>query len=482
MAENTLPKKNTAYTFYVSLVATGSRPDFQAAPTLATGDVKVSTDGAAFGNAATLPVVTPAAGVAVKVDLSAGEMNGDNVTVTFIDAAGAEWDDLMIEIRPATRKAEDLAFPTTSGRSLDVTATGAAGIDWGNVENPTTAVDLSATDIQLCDTVTTNTDVRGTDSAALASVCTEVRLAELAAGNLPTDVAAIKTETALIVADTNELQTDDVPGLIAAQNDITAAAVWAVDATSQQTQGTFGQAIGDPVADTTTIYQAVATDAAGDNVAIDVIAVKAETALIVADTNELQTDDIPGTIAALNDIAAADIWAVDATSQQTQGTFGQAIGDPVADTTTIYQAVATDAAGDNVSIDVIAVKADTAAVLVDTADMQPKIGTPAVDVSADIAAVKVDTAAVLVDTGTAGVVLTSAERDSIAAALLDLAAGVESGKTVRQTFRIIAAAVAGKLSGAATTTFTIRNMGDTQDTITATVDGSGNRDAVTYNP
>ena len=47
--------------------------------------------------------------------------------------------------------------PTTAGRTLDVTATGAAGIDWGNVENPTTAVDLSATDIQLADTVTTYT-------------------------------------------------------------------------------------------------------------------------------------------------------------------------------------------------------------------------------------------------------------------------------------------------------------------------------------
>lgn len=42
-------------------------------------------------------------------------------------------------------------------------------------------------------TVTTNTDMRGTDNAALASVCTEARLAELAAANLPTDIAAIKT-------------------------------------------------------------------------------------------------------------------------------------------------------------------------------------------------------------------------------------------------------------------------------------------------
>jgi len=46
---------------------------------------------------------------------------------------------------------------TTAGNTLDVTATGAAGVDWGNVENPTTTVDLSATDIQLVDTVTTLT-------------------------------------------------------------------------------------------------------------------------------------------------------------------------------------------------------------------------------------------------------------------------------------------------------------------------------------
>lgn len=37
------------------------------------------------------------------------------------------------------------------------------------------------------------TAMRGTDSAALATVCTETRLAELDAGNLPTDIAAIPT-------------------------------------------------------------------------------------------------------------------------------------------------------------------------------------------------------------------------------------------------------------------------------------------------
>ena len=37
------------------------------------------------------------------------------------------------------------------------------------------------------------------------------------------------------------------------------------------------------------------------------IDLKTETALIVADTNELQSDDIPGTIAALNDISTAQV-------------------------------------------------------------------------------------------------------------------------------------------------------------------------------
>lgn len=54
----------------------------------------------------------------------------------------------------------DWLSSTTESRTLDVTSTGAAGVDWANVENPTTAVDLSATDIQLCDTVTTLTQTK----------------------------------------------------------------------------------------------------------------------------------------------------------------------------------------------------------------------------------------------------------------------------------------------------------------------------------
>lgn len=64
-------------------------------------------------------------------------------------------------------------------------------------------------------------------------------------------------------------------------------------------------------------------------------------------------------------------------------------------------------------------------------------------------------------------------------ALLDRANAVETSLSPRGALRLILAALAGKLSGAATTTVTIRNVGDSKNRITATVDADGNRSAVT---
>jgi len=70
----------------------------------------------------------------------------------------------------------------------------------------------------LLDAIPT-TAMRGTDSAALASVATEARLAELDAGNLPTDIAAIPTTamrgtdsaaTAASVAALNDVAATDI--------------------------------------------------------------------------------------------------------------------------------------------------------------------------------------------------------------------------------------------------------------------------------
>lgn len=82
-------------------------------------------------------------------------------------------------------------------------------------------------------------------------------------------------------------------------------------------------------------------------------------------------------------------------------------------------------------------------------------------------------------TGT--VTLSSAERNSVADALLDRTDGIETGLTPRQSWRVALAATGGKVSGAATTTNTFRNaVADTKNRIIATVDSDGNRTAITY--
>lgn len=56
---------------------------------------------------------------------------------------------------------------------------------------------------------------------------------------------------------------------------------------------------------------------------------------------------------------------------------------------------------------------------------------------------------------------------------------VDGSYTGRQSIRLINSSAFSKLSGAATTTVTIRDAGDTKNRITATVDADGNRTAVT---
>jgi hypothetical protein len=76
--------------------------------------------------------------------------------------------------------------------------------------------------------------------------------------------------------------------------------------------------------------------------------------------------------------------------------------------------------------------------------------------------------------------VSAAAATKVANSMLDQADGVETGVTVRQGWRLALSALVGKLSGAATTTVVIRNaVADSKNRITATVDSSGNRSAIT---
>ena len=113
-----MPKKNAAFVFTATLIDATSRPEFLAAATLAAGDVKISKDDGAFANLATLPTVTPAGGIKIKVSLSAAEMNADRIDVAFIDqTATKQWDDLFVTILTTADTIDDVssALATVDG-------------------------------------------------------------------------------------------------------------------------------------------------------------------------------------------------------------------------------------------------------------------------------------------------------------------------------------------------------------------------------
>ena len=77
-----------------------------------------------------------------------------------IDAA--KWNNLATVALPL--------IPTTAGRTLDVSATGEAGIDWANIGSPTTAVNLSATNIDVDQVVASVSGAVGSVTGAVGSV------------------------------------------------------------------------------------------------------------------------------------------------------------------------------------------------------------------------------------------------------------------------------------------------------------------------
>jgi len=176
----------------------------------------------------------------LQVDIT--QIGGDAQSATDLkDFTDAGYD-------PATNKVQGVVLVDTTTTNTDMVGTANAALA------ATALTDATWTDAKAAFldhsivTVDTNVDTlltRVTAAVALASICTETRLAELDAANLITDVANVKAETVLIVADTNELQTDwvnggrldlildiiaadtttDIPALIAALNNISTAEV-----------------------------------------------------------------------------------------------------------------------------------------------------------------------------------------------------------------------------------------------------------------
>jgi len=216
----------------------------------------------------------------------------------------------------------------------------------------------------------------------------------------------VATEVADILTDTSTT----IPAQITALNDVTAAAVadavWDEATAGHVTAGTFGEQVKTDIdailTDTettipaqitalvipssTTIAAAVWDKATSSHTGAGTFGEQCGTDIdaILADTNELQTDDIPTTLAALNDISVADIWSEPQAGYTTAGTFGDnldqtvstaggggltvgGIADAVWDeamsghTTTGTAGAVFDSANDKVKADVLALNSSTTA-------------------------------------------------------------------------------------------------------------------------
>lgn len=225
------PKKGVEFIFYISLVSQANTKVMQSNPTIAAGDFKVSIDGGALANPATLPAVTPASSKMVKVTLSTSEMNGDNVTLIASDASGAEWCDLVVNIQTSARQIDDLAYPATSGRSTAIDASGQVTV--GAIANNAITAAAIATDAIDADAIADN----AINAAAIASdaltaakfaadVTTELQsgLATAASiATLQTSVDDLPTNAELA---TSQAAADDATlAAIAALNNLSAAQV-----------------------------------------------------------------------------------------------------------------------------------------------------------------------------------------------------------------------------------------------------------------
>ena len=133
------PKKGVAFSFTTALTDQSDTKLLKANPTLATADCQVSKDYGAFANLATLPDAEPDAGYAIRVQLSATEMDADVVTVLFHDTSGAEWCDQVITILTDTATIGEIEAQTD-----DIGASGAGLTAIPTIANVTT-VDSTTT-------------------------------------------------------------------------------------------------------------------------------------------------------------------------------------------------------------------------------------------------------------------------------------------------------------------------------------------------
>lgn len=114
------PKINTAFTFYMPVIQTGTRT-WLANPSIEAGDFFISKSGGAEAALTNLPVVTN--NYYLKFVLTQTEMNASTIMIRCHDSYGSEWDDTG-----------EIIYTTTAGSGSGVVLTASTSIAFDSTE------------------------------------------------------------------------------------------------------------------------------------------------------------------------------------------------------------------------------------------------------------------------------------------------------------------------------------------------------------
>lgn len=253
--------------------------------TPAAGDVKISKDGGATANVTNLPSAIAMGNSALwDFSLTATELEAAQVMVTIADSATKAVEDSGFIIETYGHASGQHAVDLDDGVRAGLTAlpNAAAEAAGGLFTRGTGAGQINQAADGMIDTNPVRLNNVSQSLLDLKDFADEGY-----------DPATNKVQGVVLV--------DTVTTLTGVSAATVADAVWDEDATAHQTLGTFGKAVGDPLASPNSTY-----------------------------------DYVSG----LSVVGIADaVWNVDATTHQILGTFGKAIGDPGADTDTLYALV-----------------------------------------------------------------------------------------------------------------------------------------------
>ena len=392
---------------------------------------------------------------------SAGKIIGDNINATISSRAtqaSVDTVDDFLDTEVAAIKAKTDNLPSDPADASDIaagfsTVNGTLSTIAGYIDTEVGAI-KTKTD-QLTFTVTGQVDVNVTNwKGSTAPAMTGdafARLGAPAGASVSADIAqvygVVDTEVAAI-----KVKTDNLPSDPADASDIAAAF-----STVNSTLSTIGGYIDTEVAAIKAKTDNLPSDPADASVVAGLIAAvetKIDTVDTVVDAIKVKTDNLP------SDPADASVVAGLISAVETK----------VDTVDTVVDAIKLKT--DNLPSD----PADQSLVIAATDALATLIGDVPTNAELATALAGADDAVL---SAIAGLSIPTAAQN--ADALLDRADGVESDRTVRQTMRIMLAALAGKASGMATTTATFRDTNDTVNRIVATVDADGNRSAVTLN-